>query len=107
MVRTADESSGDVQNLIAGDRPLYAAVAQQMARQGAALVVETGYSLDIKEVRKRAVDAFLLLPYCDGQNAAPAFDDLGHGAMVVDYDLQYGGDMEAAIQEMKAWVTVL
>ena len=107
VVRTANESSGDVQNLIAGDRPLYAAVAQQMARQGAALVVETGYSLDIREVRKRAADAFLLLPCCDGQNAAPAFDDLGHGAMVVDYDLQYGGDVDAAVQEMKAWVTVL
>ena len=44
---------------------------------------------------------------CDGQNALPAFDDLGHGAMVVDYDLQYSGDVDAAIQEMKAWVNVL
>lgn len=107
VVRTANESSGDVQNLIAGDRPLYTAVAQQMARQGAALVVETGYSLDVKEVRKRCGDAFMLLPGCDGQNAAPAFDDLGHGAMVVDYSLQYGGDVDAAVQEMKAWVNVL
>ena len=78
-----------------------------MARQGAALVVETGYSLDVKEVRKRCGDAFMLLPGCDGQNAAPAFDDLGHGAMVVDYMLQYGGDVDAAVQEMKAWVNVL
>lgn len=107
VVRTANESSGDVQNLIAGDRPLYAAVAQQMARQGAGLVVETGYSLDIREVRKRCGEAFLLLPGCDGQNAVPAFDDLGHGAMVVDYTLQYGGDVDAAVQEMKAWVNVL
>ena len=107
VVRTANESSGEVQNLIAGDRPLYAAVAQQMARKGAALVVETGYSLDVKEVRKRAGSAFLLLPCCDGQNALPAFDDLGHGAMVVDYALQYSGDVDVAIQEMKAWVNVL
>ena len=107
VVRTANERSGEVQNLIAGDRPLYAAVAQQMARRGAALVVETGYSLDVKEVRKRAGNAFLLLPDCDGQNALPAFGDMGHGAMVVDYSLQYGGDVDAAIQEMKAWVTVL
>ncbi len=107
VVRTAEERSGEVQSLIAGDRPLYAALAQQMARQGAGLVVETGYSLDVKEVRKRAGNAFLLLPNCDGQNALPAFDDLGHGAMVVDYSLQYGGDVDAAIQEMKAWVTVL
>ena len=107
VVRTANGSSSEVQNLIAGDRPLYAAMAQQMARKGAALVVETGYSLDVKEVRKRAGDAFLLLPGCDGQNAIPAFDDLGHGAMVVDYTLQYGGDVDAAVKEMKAWVTVL
>lgn len=107
VVRTANESSGEVQNLIAGDRPLYAAMAQQMARKGAALLVETGYSLDIREVRKRAGDAFLLLPYCDGQNASPAFDELGHGAMVVDYALQYGGDVDTAVKEMKAWVTVL
>ena len=107
VVRTANGSSGEVQNLIAGDRPLYAAMAQQMARKGAALVVETGYSLDVKEVRERAGDAFLLLPGCDGQNAIPAFDDLGHGAMVVDYTLQYGGDVDAAVKEMKAWVTVL
>ena len=107
VVRTANERSGEVQNLIAGDRPLYAAVAQQMARRGAALVVETGYSLDVKEVRKRAGNAFLLLPYCDGQNALPAFDDMGHGAMVVDYSLQYGGDVDAAVSGMKAWVSVL
>ena len=107
VVRTANETSGDVQNLIAGDRPLYAALAQQLGRRGAGRVVETGYSLDIKEVRKRAADAFLLLPDCDGQNALPAFDDLGHGAMVVDYTLQYGGDVDKAIKEMKAWVNVL
>ncbi len=107
VVRTNNARSGEVQNLIAGDRPLYAALAQQMARQGAGLVVETGYSLDVKEVRKRAGSAFLLLPGCDGQNALPAFDDLGRGAMVVDYSLQYGGDVDAAIKDMKAWVSVL
>ena len=107
LVRTDNNTSGQVQNLIAGDRPLYAALAQQMSRQGAGLVVETGYSLDVKEVRKRAGSAFLLLPHCDGQNALPAFDELGHGAMVVDYDLQYGGDVDAAVAKLKAWVTVL
>lgn len=107
VVRTGNETSGDVQNLIAGDRPLYVAVAQQMARRGAALVVETGYSLDVKELRKKAGSAFMLLPHCDGQNALPAFDELGHGAMVVDYSLQYGGDVDEAIGKMKEWVNVL
>ena len=107
VVRTANERSGEVQNLIAGDRPLYAAMAQQMARKGAALVVETGYSLDVKEVRKRDGDAFLLLPGCDGQNAIPAFDALGHGSMVGDATLPDCGEVDAAVKEMKAWVTVL
>ena len=90
-----------------GSMSRQAASTRGMTSAGAALVVETGYSLDVKEVRKRCGDAFMLLPGCDGQNAAPAFDDLGHGAMVVDYMLQYGGDVDAAVQEMKAWVNVL
>ena len=60
-------------------------------------------------------DGFTVMPYvggdcvpdCDGQNALPAFDNMGHGAMVVDYSLQYGGDVGAAVSEMKAWVNVL
>ena len=50
VVRTANERSGEVQNLIAGDRPLYAAVAQQMARRGAALVVETGMRTEMGKI---------------------------------------------------------
>ncbi len=46
---------------------------------------------------------------------APIDDDIAHdlleaklhGAMVVDYSLQYGGDVGAAVSEMKAWVNVL
>ena len=52
-VRTANPSAAQLQNLMAGDRKLYAAAAGQMARHGAALLVETGYSLDIKELRRR------------------------------------------------------
>lgn len=51
-VRTANPSAAQLQNLMAGDRKLYAAAAGQMARHGAALLVETGYSLDIKELRR-------------------------------------------------------
>ena len=32
LVRTCNKSGGEVQNLMAGDRPLYLAVAEQMAR---------------------------------------------------------------------------
>ena len=88
-VRTANPSAAQLQNLMAGDRKLYAAAAGQMARHGAALLVETGYSLDIKELRRRAEKSFLLLTGCDGENALPAFDDYGHGALLADGDLQY------------------
>ena len=107
QIRTGNPSSAEVQTMMAGDRPLYAALGEKMARKGAGLAIGTGYSLDIKEMRKRCEKAFLLLPNCDGANAAPAFDDYGHGAMVVDFGLQYGGDVDDAIRAMKEWVSVV
>lgn len=110
-VRTADSSGGQVQNLLAGDRALWLTVAEQMARRGAALSVATGYSLDVKDVRRVCPNAFLLLPDCDGENALPAFDELGHGALLTDNTLQYAADpaaaIEARIKELKQWVTVV
>ena len=111
LVRTCNKSGGEVQSLMAGDRPLYLAVAEQMARRGASLVVGSGYSLDIRDVRRLCPKSFLLLPECDGENAVPAFDEYGHGAMTVDFDLQFAPDAAAAVdstvREMKQWVTVV
>lgn len=110
-VRTADSSGTQVQSLLAGDRALWLSVAEQMARRGAALSVATGYSLDVKDVRRVCPNAFLLLTDCDGENAQPAFDDMGHGAMIADSALQYEADpaaaVEAKIKELKQWVTVV
>ena len=107
QIRTGNPSSVEVQTMMAGDRPLYAALGEKMARKGAGLAIGTGYSLDIQGMRKRCDKAFFLLPNCDGANAAPAFDDFGHGAMVVDFSLQYGGDVDEAIRSMKEWVSVV
>ena len=110
VVRTANVSCSDVQNLMSGDRRLYLAVADQMARHGAGLMAETGYSLDIKELRKRCDKSFLLLTHCDSENAVHAFDDYGHGALVVDDTLQYAADAAAvddAVKAMKHWVSVM
>ena len=111
LVRTCNKSGGEVQRLMAGDRPLYLAVADQMARHGASLVVGTGYRLDIRDVRRQCPKSFLLLPECDGENAVPAFDEYGHGAMLVDFDLQYAEEpaqaVPAAAQLLKQWVTVV
>ena len=106
-VRTDNPTGGEVQNLIAGDRPLYVALAMQCARRGAGLVVETGYSLDVKELRRRCPSAFLMLKHCDGENATPAFDDYGHGAMVVDYTLRKAEDVDKAKKSLKEWVSIV
>ena len=111
LVRTAGALSGEVQNLMAGDRKLYAAVAEQMARRGAGAVIETGYSLDIREVRKKQEKLFLVLTGCDAGNAEHAFDDYGHGALVVDDTIAAAADAKAAAEQavktMKQYVTVL
>ena len=75
----------------------------------AALMAETGYSLDVKELRARAPRAFLLLLGCDGENALPAFDDYGRGALLGDDTLQYADAdaIQAAVRQLKQLVTVL
>ena len=98
-------------SLVAGDRALWLSVAEQMARRGAALAVSTGYSLDVRDVRRVCPGAFLLLEDCDGENALPAFDDMGHGALATDSALQYAAEPAAAVEEAvrawKQWVTVV
>lgn len=110
-VRTGNPSGGEVQTLLAGDRALWLSLAEKMARRGAALSVATGYSLDVRDVRRVCPSAFLLLPGCDGENALPAFDDFGHGALLADETLQYAADPAAAVTEavaaLKKWVTVV
>ena len=95
-VRTGNPSAPEIQNLLSGDRRLYLAAADQMVRHGAALMAETGYVLDVKELRSRAPKAFLLLLGCDGENALPAFDDYGRGALIADTALSIGWSQIAA-----------
>lgn len=108
-VRTGNPSAPEIQSLMSGDRRLYLAAAEQMARHGAALMAETGYSLDVKELRARAPRAFLLLLGCDGENALPAFDDYGRGALLGDDTLQYADTdaIQTAVRQLKQLVTVL
>lgn len=111
LLRMREAGPASVQNLMAGDRRLYVAAGEQMARAGAACMVETGYSLDIKELRAKLKDTLLVLSDCDGDNAFPAFDDYGHGALVLDGQMQYASDfaaaMEQAILDMKKTIQVL
>ena len=111
LVRTAGALSGEVQNLMAGDRRLYLAAADQMARRGAGVVVETGYSLDIRELRKKQEKLFLLLTNCTPDSAEYAFDEYGRGTLVVDGTIQWESDSaeaaRKAVKTMKQYVTVL
>ena len=111
LVRTAEPGAAEVQNLMAGDRRLFLAAGEQMARRGAGIMAQTDYSLDVRELRRRLKDAFLLLDGCSGEAASYAFDDFGRGAMVIDDALQYAEDvpaaMDDAVREMKHWVTVV
>ena len=115
----AVRTGGQVQSLVAGDRALWLSVAEQMARRGAALAVSTGYSLDVRDVRRVCPGAFLLLEDCDGENALPAFDDMGHGALAADSALHFfmshvyspsaepAAAVEEAVRAWKQWVTVV
>ena len=51
----------------------------------------------------------MLLLGCDGENALPAFDDYGRGALIADAALQYADAdaVQAAVRQLKQLVTVL
>ena len=96
---------------MAGDRRLYLALADQTARRGWGGVIETGYSLDIREVRKKQPKLFLLLTNCAPADTEYAFDDYGHGALLTDDTIAGAADpaeaARAAVKAMKQIVTVL
>ncbi len=110
-VTTDNPTAGEMQRLIAGDRKLFLAAAEQLARQGAGLLLESGYALDVRDVRRKLDKSFLLLTHCTPQAAESAFNDYGHGAALVNGAIQYAADMPAALEEavgeLKAWVTVV
>jgi orotidine-5'-phosphate decarboxylase len=112
VLRTANASAFEVQELMAGDRKLYAAVAERVSRQGEALGAAVGsdFPLDVKELRRKMGKTFLLLTDTTPRTAAYAFDDFGHGALVVNGAIEQAEDPEAAareaIAEMKKTVIV-
>ena len=111
LVTTDNDSASDIQRLIAGDRKLFLAAAEQMARRGAGIALESGYALDIRDLRRKLDKTFFLLTHCTARAASVAFDDYGHGALVVDHAIQYAEDLNAAVEsaaaDMKEWVSVV
>ena len=97
VVRTANRSASEVQDLITGGRLVHTAVADLVNRLGEQLIGKCGYSNvgvmasasgadSLRTLRAKYTRLFLLLdgydyPNANAKNCSFAFDKLGHGAI--------------------------
>ncbi len=97
LVRTANRSASDLQDLLTGGRLVHTAAADLVCRYTGALVGKSGYSRvaavgsatapdSLRAMRSGRKELFLLadgldLPGANAKNCAYAFDRLGHGAI--------------------------
>ena len=97
IVRTANKSAAEVQDLITGGRLVHTAVADLVNRLGEQLTGRSGYSNvgavasasgadSLRTLRTKYTRLFLLLdgydyPNANAKNCSFAFDKLGHGAV--------------------------
>lgn len=98
LVKTSNPSSGEFQDLVVDDKPIYRHVAQKVSQWGETLLGEGGYS-DVGavvgatypeqgvELRKAFPHVYFLVPGYGAQGAAAqdlsgCFDSNGHGAIV-------------------------
>ena len=98
LCKTSNRSSVEVQELMAGDRPLYRVIAEQISRAGrgtagqygyqaAGIVAGATYPETIRQLREWHPELFFLVPGYGSQggkgaDASAAFDKLGRGAVV-------------------------
>lgn len=98
LVKTSNPSSGELQDLIAGDRQIYQAMGDLNQRIAKDTVGKYGYTIagavtgatypsDIRDLRKRLDHTFFLVPGYGAQGGTSedvqhAFDQYGHGAIV-------------------------
>lgn len=98
LVKTSNPSSGELQDMIAGDRVVYQVVGDLNQRLGkddigkygytpCGAVVGATYPSDLRALRKRLENTFFLVPGYGAQGGTAedvrhAFDKLGHGAIV-------------------------
>ena len=96
VVRTANRSAPEIQDLLTGGRLVHTAAADIISRQGEACMGKCGYSQvgalagasaanGLKALRAKYPAMFLLLdgydyPNANAKNCSYAFDKLGHGA---------------------------
>ena len=98
LVKTSNPSSGEIQDLLAGDRLVYRAMGALTQRLGkgtedkygftcAGAVVGATYPSDLRELRRRLEHTFFLVPGYGAQGGTAedvqyAFDRYGHGAVI-------------------------
>ena len=98
LVKTSNPSSGELQDLIAGDRQIYQAMGDLNQRIAKDTVGKYGYTIagavtgatypsDIRDLRNRLEHTFFLVPGYGAQGGTSedvqhAFDQYGHGAIV-------------------------
>lgn len=98
LVKTSNPSSGELQDMIAGDRVVYQVVGDLNARLGqedlgkygysrAGAVVGATYPSDLRSLRKRLEHTFFLVPGYGAQGGTAedvryAFDKYGRGAII-------------------------
>ena len=98
LVKTSNPSSGELQNIVAGDRKVYNVVGDLLERLSKDTVDKYGYTcvgavtgatypLDIRDLRRRLEKTFFLVPGYGAQGGKAedvqyAFDEYGHGAIV-------------------------
>ena len=98
LVKTSNPGSGELQDMIAGDRQVYEVVGDLNERVAAGTQGKYGYNMagavvgatypsDIRALRKRLEHTFFLVPGYGAQGGTAddvkyAFDKYGHGAIV-------------------------
>ena len=98
LVKTSNPGSGELQNMVAGDRLVYKVMGDMTAKLGkgtegrygfhlAGAVVGATYPSDMRELRRRLEHTFFLVPGYGAQGGTAedvqyAFDKYGHGAIV-------------------------
>ena len=98
LVKTSNPGSGELQDIMAGDRQVYTVMGDLTQRLAAGTEGKYGYTMagavtgatypsDIRELRKRLEKTFFLVPGYGAQGGTAddvrfAFDKYGHGAIV-------------------------
>ena len=130
VVRSANRSASELQDLLAGSRLVHTAAADYVNRYGGDTVGKFGYSRvgilvsagsaqSLRALRGKYPQLFMLVdgydcPGANAKNCAPAFDKFGHGAVVCGGSAiagawrqgqsdgtDFGEQAQAAAQKMK------